>query len=100
MRNITVCIPDEIYLQARICAARSGLSVSALVRRFFESLLELPAPSAATAFSILLFSETWKPSGFFLKKKPPCTGPQCQYVNRKCSKRVRKLNKPTPPLLR
>jgi hypothetical protein len=44
MRNITVCIPDEIYLQARICAARSGLSVSALVRRFFESLLELPAP--------------------------------------------------------
>jgi hypothetical protein len=26
---------------------------------------------AATAFSILLFTETMQPSGFFLKKKPP-----------------------------
>ena len=43
MRNITVCIPDETYRQARICAARRGLSVSALVRKFFHSLLELPS---------------------------------------------------------
>ena len=43
MRNNNVCIPDEIYRHARLCAARSYLSVSALVRKFFESLLELPS---------------------------------------------------------
>ena len=48
MRNITVCIPDEIYRQARICAAHRGLSVSALVRRFLESLLEWPSPAEGT----------------------------------------------------
>ena len=47
MRNITVSIPEEIYRQARICAAHSDLSVSALVRKFLESLLELPSPRAA-----------------------------------------------------
>jgi hypothetical protein len=41
--------------------------------------------STATAFSILPFTETWKPSGFFLKKKPPCTIFKWQHVNRKCS---------------
>jgi hypothetical protein len=32
--------------------------------------------AAITAFSVLLFSETSQPSGFFLKKKPPCKIPQ------------------------
>jgi hypothetical protein len=41
---------------------------------------------AATAFSILLFTEAKQRSGFFLKKKPPCTLVQCQHVNRKCSR--------------
>jgi hypothetical protein len=31
------------------------------------------AKTATTAFSILLFTETGQPGGFFLKKKPPCT---------------------------
>jgi hypothetical protein len=39
-----------------------------------------------TAFSILLFTETSMPSGFFLKKKPPCTISKRQDVNRKRSK--------------
>jgi hypothetical protein len=39
----------------------------------------------ATAFSILVHTETTMPSGFFLKKKPPCTIFKWQYVNRKCS---------------
>jgi hypothetical protein len=38
-----------------------------------------------TAFSILLFTEAEQRSGFFLKKKPPCTLSQCQQVNRKRS---------------
>jgi YVTN family beta-propeller protein len=40
----------------------------------------------ATAFSILVFRETGMLSGFFLKKKPPCTIYIRQHVNRKCSK--------------
>ncbi|MGA2832679.1 MAG: hypothetical protein ABSE55_06365 [Terracidiphilus sp.] len=40
MKNITVTVPDEIYLLARVYAARQGTSVSALVRRFLESMRE------------------------------------------------------------
>ena len=47
MRTNNVSIPDEIYRHPRLCAARSYLSVSALVRKFLESLLELPSPRAA-----------------------------------------------------
>jgi hypothetical protein len=32
---------------------------------------EVHTPAGATAFSILLLTETWMPSGFFLEKKPP-----------------------------
>ena len=42
MKNITLTVPDEIYLLARVHAARQGTSVSALVRRFLESLDEHP----------------------------------------------------------
>ncbi len=38
MKNITVTVPDEIYLLARVHAAKRGTSVSALVRQFLESL--------------------------------------------------------------
>jgi len=38
-----------------------------------------------TAFSILLFTESTQPSGFFLKKKLPLMRFQCQQVNRKRS---------------
>jgi len=40
MKNITVTVPDEIYLLARVHAARQSTSVSALVRQFLESLDE------------------------------------------------------------
>jgi hypothetical protein len=40
MKNITLTVPDEVYLLARVHAARQGTSVSALVRRFLESLDE------------------------------------------------------------
>jgi hypothetical protein len=43
--------------------------------------------TAATAFSILLFTGTSKPSGFFLKKKPPFSISKWQHMNRKCSRR-------------
>ena len=42
MRNITVCVTDEIYHHARLCAARRDLTVSAMVRKFFESVREFP----------------------------------------------------------
>jgi hypothetical protein len=42
MKNITLTVPDEIYLLARVHAARQGTSVSALVRRVLESLDEHP----------------------------------------------------------
>jgi hypothetical protein len=40
----------------------------------------------ATAFSILLLAEASMPSGFFLKKKPPCKTYRGQDVNRKRSR--------------
>jgi hypothetical protein len=42
MKNITVTVPDETYLFARIRAAQQSTSVSALVRQFLESLDEHP----------------------------------------------------------
>jgi hypothetical protein len=38
----------------------------------FANLVRLTKMLYATAFSILLFTETGMLSGFFLKKKPPC----------------------------
>jgi hypothetical protein len=38
MRNITVCIPDDAYLRARIWAAERDTSVSAVVRYLLETL--------------------------------------------------------------
>ena len=46
------------------------------------------AERLVTAFSILVHTETTMPSGFFLKKKPPCTIFKWQHVNRKRSSRV------------
>ena len=43
MKNITVAVPDEVYLQARIRAAQSGTSVSALVTRYLQSLTDSDA---------------------------------------------------------
>ncbi|HOQ52281.1 MAG TPA: hypothetical protein PLF56_01555 [Micropruina sp.] len=43
MKNITVTVPDEVYLQARIRAAQSGTSVSALVTRYLQSLTDSDA---------------------------------------------------------
>ncbi len=37
MRNITVSLPDDIYRRARVRAAESDTSVSALVRDFLTS---------------------------------------------------------------
>ncbi|HSL82098.1 MAG TPA: hypothetical protein VLF66_04935 [Thermoanaerobaculia bacterium] len=40
MRNITVSVPDEVYREARIEAAKRGRSVSALVSEFLSGLGE------------------------------------------------------------
>jgi hypothetical protein len=42
MKNITVTIHDETYLQARIWAAMHSTSVSALLSQFLESLCDSP----------------------------------------------------------
>lgn len=38
MKNITVSVPDDVYRQARIQAARRDSSVSAMVAEFLRSL--------------------------------------------------------------
>ncbi len=43
VKNITVSVPDEVYLAARIRAAERGSSVSALVREYLDSLSEREA---------------------------------------------------------
>jgi plasmid stability protein len=40
MRNITVAVPDDVYRQARIEAAKQGRSVSALVAGYLATLAE------------------------------------------------------------
>jgi hypothetical protein len=40
MKNITVTVHDETYREARVWAAKENTTVSALVRRFLESLDE------------------------------------------------------------
>jgi hypothetical protein len=52
----------------------------------------------ATAFSILVFTETTMPSRFFIKKKPPCTIFKRQQVNRKRSSVGDERSQPNPPL--
>lgn len=47
MKNLTVSIHDEIYIEARIWALRRGTSVSALVERFLETLNESVSPGLA-----------------------------------------------------
>lgn len=38
MKNITLKVDDATYHRARICAAKAGTSVSAMVRDFLNSL--------------------------------------------------------------
>jgi plasmid stability protein len=38
VKNVTVSVPDEVYRRARIRAAESGSSVSALVTGYLRSL--------------------------------------------------------------
>ena len=47
MKNLTVSIHDETYLEARIWALRRGTSVSALVEKFLETLNESVNPGLA-----------------------------------------------------
>ena len=47
MKNITVSVDDETYLQARIWAAWHSTSVSGLFRQFLESLYDSPHPPPA-----------------------------------------------------
>lgn len=43
MKNITLSVPDDVYRAARVRAAEHGTSVSALVRRYLQSLSEYGA---------------------------------------------------------
>lgn len=38
VKNLTVALDDKSYRKAKIAAARRGISVSALVRNYFNSL--------------------------------------------------------------
>ncbi|HZT95337.1 MAG TPA: hypothetical protein VFB34_00735 [Chloroflexota bacterium] len=38
MKNITVSVPDEVYLRARVRAAEQGRSLSALVAEYLVAL--------------------------------------------------------------
>jgi len=42
MKNITVSVPDEIYIDARVWAARRGISVSAMVKLFLDHFSDDP----------------------------------------------------------
>jgi hypothetical protein len=44
MKNITVTVHDETYREARVWAAKENTTVSALVRRFLESMGDHSCP--------------------------------------------------------
>lgn len=49
MKNITISIPDDLYIYVRICALRRDTSVSAMVRKFLESLPRVEEPDSYPA---------------------------------------------------
>ena len=59
MSNITLSLDDKTYRTARIVAAERGISVSALVRDYLQSLR--PDPSAAD-FAALVKTLNWAAS--------------------------------------
>ncbi|MGO9750567.1 MAG: hypothetical protein ACLP8S_02385 [Solirubrobacteraceae bacterium] len=46
MKNITISVPDDVYREARIRAAKRGSSVSALVAEYLRSLSDRDAEFA------------------------------------------------------
>ncbi len=49
MRNITVCVPEQMYHRARVYAAQRGMSLSAAVQALLENL-----PAVSRAVRMLL----------------------------------------------
>jgi hypothetical protein len=62
VKNLTVALDERSYRKARIAAAQRGISVSALVRDFFNSLGSAtdtdPAPPRVPSMVELLGSES------------------------------------------
>ena len=46
MKNITISIPDDLYLYVRICALHRDTSVSAMVRDFLKTLPRIAEPDS------------------------------------------------------
>jgi hypothetical protein len=57
MKNITISVPDDVYRNARIAAARLDTSVSALVGKFLKSMSIAPAPIRAARLAMTLYDE-------------------------------------------
>jgi hypothetical protein len=53
MKNITISIPDDLYLYVRICALHRDTSVSAMVRDFLKTLPRIAEPYPADSDSLL-----------------------------------------------
>jgi antitoxin component of RelBE/YafQ-DinJ toxin-antitoxin module len=44
MKNITVTVDDDLYFRARLCAAERRTTLSALVRRFVQGIVNEETP--------------------------------------------------------
>lgn len=72
MKNITISIPDDLYLYVRICALHRGTSVSAIVRKFLEALPKIEEPDSYPAdWQSWLGSAPDDASGENLPPSPP-----------------------------
>ena len=72
MKNITISIPDDLYLYVRICALHRDTSVSAMVRDFLETLPRIAEPNSYLADSdSLLGSAPDDASGEILPPSAP-----------------------------
>jgi len=63
MKNITVTVPDELHLHARLCAAHRNTTVTELVRGFIMGLETVPGRRASARKAALLADQNLTNTG-------------------------------------
>lgn len=54
MSNFTVSIPDDLLTEAKVVAARSGVSLNAIIRNLLEGVVQNTSVSMSGNFEILM----------------------------------------------
>ena len=71
MRNVTICLPEEVHQHARIVAAEYGVSLSFLVASVLGSLPGVKRLDERIAFHKKYFSNRVSPEVRVASQRPP-----------------------------